>query len=109
MAIENCNALEEHTCPECGCMHKHRFAWDWGKFVVGKMSNKFIAWTAYMVLQFVALFLKIIPDRYTGTLLWVTAIVTFIFMLAGAIDQAVANAKITAEFKASLLKELKGG
>ena len=71
------------------CVH-----WSWPKFWIGKLSNKFIAWVTYMVLQFLALLSGQIPDEHIGTLLWVSAIVTFIFMLAGAIDVAVTNAQI---------------
>jgi len=99
--------MEEHTCPKCGCRHNHKFIWDWGKFWLGKVSNKLIAWVAYMVLQFITMLTGKIPEANVGTFIWVTAIVTFIFMLAGAIDTAVENAKITADFKAGIMKEIK--
>jgi len=101
------NALEEHICPNCYKNHTHKFQWDWGKFWKGKVSNKLIAWVVYMVLQFIALLTKTIPEAHAGTFIWVTAIVTFIFMLAGAVDTAVENMKITAEFKAGLTKEIR--
>jgi len=104
---DNAEALENHTCPDCGREHTHRFSWDWGKFWQGKVSNKLFAWIVYMTLQFIALLSGIIPEAAVNTLLWVSAVVTFIFMLAGAIDTAVGNMKITAEFKAGVLKELK--
>ena len=104
---DSANALEAHECPKCGFEHTHKFCWQWGKFWVGKVSNKLLAFIVYMVLQFILLLGKFVPDNIK----WITVIVSFaitgIFMLAGAIDQAVANAKITAEFKASLAKEVK--
>jgi len=109
------NALEKHTCPNCGHEHTHKFQWDKGKFWVGKVKNKFIAWCYYMLLQsvllFVVLFHPKIPSEIiigiVHVIIIVSAIVTFIFMLAGAIDIAVGNAKISAELKASILKEIK--
>ena len=104
--VDSANALEEHVCPHCGERHTHRFQWDWGKFFVGKISNKFIAWLVYMVFQFIAILSEKVPYEWTGYILTVSTIVTGIFMLAGAIDIAVENAKITADFKAGLSKQI---
>ena len=98
---DSANALELHDCPACGFEHTHKFCWDAGKFWVGKVKNKFIAWIVYITIQSIALFTKIIPAQHVGTLIIVTAIVTFIFMLAGSIDAAVGNARIALEGKAT--------
>lgn len=73
--------------------------WSWTKFWIGKLSNKLIAWTVYMILQFIALLTGIVPKEYIGTVITWSGIITVIFMLAGAIDNAVSNATITLEAK----------
>jgi len=92
------NALEEHECPQCKLRHTHKFQWDKGKFWVGKVKNKAIAWAYYMLLQTLIIFIPFVPVQVELVVI-VSAVVTFIFMLAGAIDIAVANMKIIAELK----------
>jgi len=81
-----------------------QFKWSWAKFFKGKCSNKFIAWIAAT-----AVIVWIIAARLAGdhsfagfekTVLIIWGAVTFIFMLSGSIDTAVANMKISAELKA---------
>lgn len=83
--------------------------WSWTEFWKGKLNNKFIAWFVYMIIQVIVIFTGKLPADQTSTIIIISAIVTVIFMLAGAIDKAVSNAQISAEFKASMLKESKGG
>ena len=104
---DSVNALEVHACPKCGFEHTHKFCWQWGKFFVGKLSNKLLAFAVYMVLQFILLLGTFVPNDIKWIIVIVSFAITAIFMTAGAIDQAVANAKITAEFKASIAKEIK--
>lgn len=78
--------------------------WSWTKFAIGKLSNKLIAWIVYMVLQFNILSNCIVPDDQKKWVIIASAIVTVIFMLAGAIDNAVSNMKINAELKAGISK-----
>jgi hypothetical protein len=71
----------------------------WHEFWIRKTSNKFVAWVAYMVLQFIALMSNMIPDQHVGALLWVSAIVTWVYMLEGAVDTMVQNAKMSLELR----------
>ena len=77
--------------------------WNWTEFWKGKLSNKFIAFIVYMVYMFLTSF---IPNVSNNDVLWASTIVTVIFMLAGSIDTAVSNAKITADFKAGIQKDI---
>jgi len=95
LEVDGQDALVEHICPHCGMKHSHKFQWDWGKFIVGKMGNKFLAWATYMVLQFILLLTGKLTEGVT-VLLIVSASVTGLFMLAGAIDLAVSQAEIKA-------------
>jgi len=91
---DNANALEKHTCPKCGFEHTHKFIWDKGKFWVGKAGNIFIAWAVYMIIQSIALFTPIVNEKWTGHILIISAAVTLIFMIPGAVAKAVREAKI---------------
>ena len=75
----------------------------WTKFWIGKLSNKFIAWVVATVLVYITLFRNgwINPESEMAILI-VWGSVTFIYMLHGAIDTAVSNAKINLEGKASV-------
>ena len=86
------------------CDDRQWEGWSWTKFWIGKLSNKFMAFLVYMVYMFLTTFTS---SSINNLVLYTSTVVTVIFMLAGAIDQAVANAKITAEFKASITKDLK--
>lgn len=97
MYQDNNSAVEEHTCPNCGAVHTHRVVWSWPKFIIGKMGNKFIAFSAYMVLQFILLIGGFIAEASVNTLLIVSGAITGIFMLAGAVDYAVSRAEIKAQ------------
>jgi len=104
--FDEANGNEEHVCPQCGALHTHKVSWSWPKFVIGKLSNKFIAWAVYMVFQFMILFMpaqitpSFNPAEYARLIIIISAIVTIIFTLAGALDVAVSNMKMTAAFEA---------
>ena len=86
--------------------------WSWTKFWIGKLSNKFIAFVVSTTLIFIALFHNGWTNPNSETvILIVWGAVTFIYMLHGAIDTAVANTKINAELKAgaSISKNIPGG
>jgi uncharacterized membrane protein SirB2 len=102
MNLDNAYALEKHVCPHCGKEHTHKATWDWNKFWIGKLGNKFLSWIVYMVIQFIALLSTKVPAQYTGHIVIVSAIVTVIFMLAGALDIAVSKADIKANLSASV-------
>ena len=100
-------------CEECDDVK-----WSWTKFWIGKLSNKFIAFNVFTAIMFITLFVERVEVKEPANwILWITyGVVTIIFMLAGAIDTAVANAKISMELKAaaemkadgaSLIKEVK--
>ena len=89
-------------CEDCSPQSKRNRP----KFFKVKCSNKLLAWVAYMVLQYVGLLSRVIPNEWVGVLLIVTAIVTIIFMLCGPIDNAVSGMKITAELRAGIQKNI---
>jgi len=105
------SALKEHTCPNCGFKHTHKFAWDWGKFFQGKADNKLLAFIVTTVLVIVTLFINSVVTNIVNerVLLIIWGGSTAIYMLSGAIDIAISNMKISAELKAgaSINKEVK--
>lgn len=81
------------------------FQWSWAKFWRGKVGNKFIAWVTTTVLVFCMIEYQLFRNdksEFVALIVWGTA--TLIFMLNDAIDAAVSNAKINAEFKVGNLK-----
>jgi len=92
------------SCEECDA----KFKWNWGKFIAHKCSNKFLAWitsTAIIVWIIAGRKEVLVPfGSFEIGVMVVWGAVTVIFMLSGAIDTAVANAKITAELKAGVQK-----
>jgi len=93
ITYDDANALEEHTCPSCGLKHTHKFIWDKGKFWVGKSGNIFIAWAVYMLFQTIALFTPLVKETWTGHIIIISAAVTIIFMIPGAVSKAVREIK----------------
>lgn len=84
------------------------FKWDWAKFWRGKVGNKFIAWVTTTILVFCMIEYELFHnDRSEFIALIVWGIATVVFMLNDAIDAAVRNAKINADFKVGISKETK--
>jgi len=99
ISYDDANALEKHVCPGCGFEHTHKFQWDKGKFWVGKAGNIFIAWAIYMLIQMIALFTPLVKETWTGHIIIISAAVTVIFMIPGAVAKAVREAKIEIALK----------
>jgi len=102
LIYDNANALEIHKCPSCGFKHTHKFQFDKGKFWVGKAGNIFIAWAYYMLNQSIALFTPLVNEKYTSLILWISAAVTVIFMIPGAVSKAVREIKTEIKIGGSL-------
>jgi len=92
------DALVEHACPQCGCVHTHKFEWDWGKFFRGKADNKLLAYLITTTLIVIILFTtKAVSSEFNERILlaiWGGA--TAIYMIPTAISKAVGNAKLEA-------------
>lgn len=79
--------------------------WSWSRFFVGKLGNKFIAWIVTTVITFTLVHnATSLSDKNAFVILIIWGIATIVFMLAGAIDVAVNNAKINADFKVGVGK-----
>lgn len=76
--------------------------WSWPKFFIGKLGNKFFAWVMSTVLVYNLLMSDhaVTSAENEKIVLIIWGVVTVIFMLAGALDVAVSNMKMTAELKA---------
>jgi len=76
--------------------------WNGIKFMKGWINHKFLAFVTFTVISTVMIFKKILSidskERITILIIW--GVVTVVFILGKAIDNAIYNAKITAEFKA---------
>jgi len=79
--------------------------WSWAAFFKGKCSNKFIAFLVATALASITMFSSVLKDVASQrTLIIIWGAVTIVFMLSGAIDEAVRNMKIKANFSAGAQK-----
>jgi len=94
-------------CPHCG--GDIELKWSWTKFIIGWINKKFVAWivTTCMVgwIMSWSVVQEITSLDQIIAIVW--GVVTVCFILGSAIDKAVENAKISAEFKAGINKEIK--
>jgi len=76
--------------------------WNWVKFIKGWINHKFLAFVITTLIIYKIIFgvtLNLTPnERIAVIIVW--GAVTLFFILGKSIDNAIYNAKITAEFKA---------
>ena len=78
--------------------------WNWVKFIKGWINHKFLAFVTFTAIAAFIIFepeLKLSSnERIVIFIIW--GVVTVVFILGKAIDNAVYNAHIAAEFKAGI-------